>query len=158
MSAAGAAKGMSGAIARSRGAALALLAIFACVLLAPGAALAQEPRATLVQRVARDWLALIDKLDAEGSWKAAGVRMQRANPPAEWVESLRTERVPRGELVQRAVAATTFTDTIPGLPEGGNYAVVRFQSSFANQTEGVEAVTLEVGADYAWHVIGYAIQ
>ena len=79
-------------------------------------------------------------------------------PPPEWIEALQRDRVPRGEIVQRAVAGTTFSDKIPGLPEGGNYAVVTFRSSFANQTEGVEAVTLEVGADYGWHVIGYAIQ
>ena len=95
---------MKVAIDRTRRAAL---AVFACALLASPAILAQEPRAT---------------------------------------------------LVQRAVAATTFSDSIPGLPEGGNYAVVTFRTSFANQTESVEAVTLEVGADYGWHVIGYAIQ
>ncbi len=107
-----------------------------------------------MQRVARDWLALVDRLDAEASWKAAGGRFRQSTPPAEWVESLRRERVPRGVLVQRAVVATTFSDSIPGLPKGGSYAVVTFQSAFANQTEGVEALTLEVGPDYAWHVIG----
>lgn len=142
-------------IDRSRRAAL---AVFACAVLAPHTVLAQEPRATLVQRVARDWLALVDKLDAEASWKAAGARLRQSTPPGEWVEALRRERVPRGALVQRAVVATKFSDSIRGLPEGGNYAVVTFQSAFANQTEGVEAVTLEVGPDYAWHVIGYAIQ
>jgi hypothetical protein len=146
---------MNVTIDRTRRAALAALA---CALLAPHAALAQEPRATLVQRVARDWLARVDKLDAEGSWKAAGARLRQTTPPPEWVESLQRDRAPRGELVQRAVAATTFSDAIPGLPDGGSYAVVTFRTAFANQTEAVEAVTLEVGADYGWHVIGYAIQ
>ena len=140
---------------RSRRAALAVLA---CALLAPHTALAQEPRATLVQRVARDWTALVDRLDAETSWKTAGARFRQSTPPQEWVESLRRERVPRGPIVQRAVAWTTFSESIPGLPEGGNYAVVTFRSAFENQAEGVETVTLEVGTDYAWHVIGYAIQ
>ena len=142
-------------IDRSRRAAL---VVFACALLAPHAVVAQEPRATLVQRLARDWLALVDKLDAEASWKAAGARLRQSTPPAEWVESLQRERLPRGALIQRAVVATKFSDAIPGLPEGGSYAVVTFQSAFANQTEGIEAVTLEVGPDYAWHVIGYAVQ
>jgi hypothetical protein len=136
----------------------AALAVLACALLAPHAARAQEPRATLVPRVARDWLVLVDRLDAEASWKAAGPRLRQSTPPPEWVESLRRDRLPRGELVQRAVAATTFSDSIPGLPEGGSYAVVTFRTSFANQTEAIEALTLEVGPDYGWHVIGYAIQ
>jgi hypothetical protein len=134
------------------------LAVFACALLASHTALAQEPRATLVQRVARDWLALIDRLDAEASWKTAGARFRQSAPPQEWVESLKRERVPRGQIVQRAVAWTTFSDSIPGLPEGGTYAVVTFRSAFEKQAEGIETVTLEVGVDYAWHVIGYTIR
>ena len=94
---------------------------------------------------------MLKQRNEKGFWSAS-------TPPPEWVESLRRDRVPRGEIVQRAVAGTTFSDSIPGLPQGGSYAVVTFRSSFANQTEGVEAVTLEVGADYGWHVIGYAIQ
>jgi hypothetical protein len=45
-----------------------------------------------------------------------------------------------------------------GLPDGGNYALVVFRSSFANQIDSREEVMLEVGPDYAWHVIGYLIQ
>ena len=74
-----------------------------------------------------------------------------------WTETVRREREPRGALLQRAVTATTFTDSIPGLPPGGSYAVVTFRSSFANQTDSGEEVMLEVGAGYAWRVIGYAI-
>ena len=92
---------MSAAVDRSR---RATFAVVACALLAPHTVLAQEPRATLVQRVARDWVALVDKLDAEASWKAAGARLQQSMPPPTWVEMLRGERVPRGPLVQRAVA------------------------------------------------------
>ena len=36
---------------------------------------AGSAQATTVQRVARDWLALVDKLDAEASWKRAGARL-----------------------------------------------------------------------------------
>ena len=135
----------------------AALALFACALFTPHTAVAQDPRAALAQRAAREWLALVDQLDAEASWKAAGARFQQATPPARWVETLRREREPRGTLVQRAVTMTTFSDSIPGLPEGGSYAVVRFQSSFANQSDSGEEVVLEVGAGYAWRVIAYVI-
>jgi hypothetical protein len=134
------------------------LCLFACVVLAPRVAHAQDPRAAMVQRVARDWLALVDKLDAGASWKAAGERFQRGTTPALWIETLKRDREPRGALQQRSVAATAFGDTGPNLPEGGSYALVRFHSAFANESNGVEEVTLEVGADYAWHVIGYVIQ
>ena len=133
------------------------LALFACVVLAPHAALAQDPRATMVQRAAREWLALVDKQDGEASWKAAGPRLQDSVTLPKWAETVRREREPRGALLQRAVTATTFSDSIPGLPPGGSYAIVTFRSSFANQTDSGEEVMLEVGAGYAWRVIGYVI-
>ena len=133
------------------------LALLACVVLAPHAALAQDPRTTMVQRAAREWLALVDKQDVEASWKAAGARLQDSVTLPVWTETVRREREPRGSLLQRAVTATTFSDSIPGLPPGGSYAIVTFRSSFANQTDSGEEVMLEVGAGYAWRVIGYAI-
>jgi hypothetical protein len=133
------------------------LAALACALVAPGTGAAQDLRAATVQRVAREWLALVDKADAEASWNAAGARFRTAMTPARWAETLRRERGSRGAIVQRAVAATSFGTSGPGLPDGGDYALVRFRSSFANETGGSEEVTLEVGPDYAWRVIGYEI-
>ena len=134
-----------------------VLGVLACALLGPRAALGQDPRAAAAQRVAREWLAVVDKLDAEASWKAAGERFRSAIPLGRWNETLKRDREPRGTLVQRTVAATGFDNTAVGLPDGGSYAVIRFRSAFANSTAGVEEVMLEVGPDYAWHVIGYLI-
>jgi hypothetical protein len=145
---------MSGGVDRTR---RAVLATAACALLASASAFAQDPRAALVQRAARAWLALADQLDADATWKTAGERLQQAIGPAQWAEVLKRDRAPRGANLQRAVAMTSFGSEFPGLPEGGNYALVHFQSSFANQAAAEEHVTLEVGADYAWHVIGYVI-
>ena len=136
----------------------AMLATLACVLMFAGAASGQDPRAAVVQKVARDWLALADKLDAAATWTAAGLRFQQAITLAGWADGLRREREPRGAIVQRAMIATSFGSSFPGLPEGGTYALVRFRTSFANQADGREDMTLEVGADYGWHVIGYVIR
>jgi len=133
------------------------LALLACMVLAPHAALAQDPRATTVQRAAREWLALVDKQDGEASWKAAGARLQDSVTMPVWIETIRREREPRGALLQRAVTGTTFTDSVTGLPQGGTYAVVTFRTSFANQADSGEELILEVGAGYAWRVIGYVI-
>jgi hypothetical protein len=150
---------MGSTVHRARRTALVLLLGFvACAALVPQAARAQDPRAAATQRAARDWLALVDRLDAEASWKAAGERFRSAFAPAHWVDKLHREREARGAVVQRAVADTAFANSAVGLPDGGNYAIVAFRSSFANQTDAREEVMLEVGPDYAWHVIGYVIQ
>jgi len=145
---------MSGGIHRARRAALALLV---CVLLGSQTVTAQDPRAAAVQRVAREWLTLVDKLDAAASWSAAGARFQQGMTPAQWAGILQSDRAPRGAIVQRAVATTTFSSSGPGLPAGGEYALVRFRSSFANLADGGEEVVLEVGPGYAWRVIGYML-
>ena len=139
------------------GARRAALAVIGCALLAPVAVFAQDPRAAVVQGVAREWLALADALDYTATWKAAGPAFRKAIPVGRWAAALKADREPRGPVVQRTMVATTFGSSFPGLPEGGNYAVVRFRTSFANETAGAEHVTLEVGADYEWHVIGYVI-
>jgi Protein of unknown function (DUF4019) len=133
------------------------VAMMACVLFAPAAAFAQDPRAATVQQAAREWLALADKLDAAATWKAAGPRFQEAITVAHWAEGLKRQRAPRGAVVQRAVAATTFGASFKGLPPGGNYALVQFRTSFAQMLGGGEHVTLERGADGFWRVIGYVI-
>ena len=145
---------MSGGIHHARRAALALLV---CVLLGSQTVTAQDPRAAAVQRVAREWLTLVDKLDAAASWSAAGARFQQGMTPAQWAGILQSDRAPRGAIVQRAVATTTFSSSGPGLPAGGEYALVGFRSSFANLADGGEEVVLEVGPGYAWRVIGYML-
>src|SRR5436190_12473046 len=112
---------MGSTLHRARRTALVLLlSLVACAALVPQAVRAQDPRAAAAQRVARDWLALVDKLDAEASWKAAGERFRSAFAPAHWVDKLHREREARGALVQRAVADTAFANSGAGLPEGGN--------------------------------------
>ena len=146
---------MGPGVDRGRRRALGLLA--GAMLFAPSVR-AQDPRAAAAQRAARDWLAVVDRYDAEASWKAAGERFRKMAPPALWVETIKRDREPRGALVQRTVESTVFRNTAADLPEGGSYALVRFRSAFANVAASVEDVTLEVGPDYAWHVIGYVIQ
>ena len=136
----------------------AMLAMLALALLASAPAHAQDPRAVVVQTVARQWLALADKLDAEATWNAAGVRFQQTMTIPQWADGLKREREARGAIAQRTVVATSFGSSMPGVPEGGNYALVRFRTSFANETFGAEHVTLEMGPDNVWRVIGYVLR
>ena len=134
-----------------------VLATLAGLLLAATVAQAQDPRASTVQSVARQWLALADTYDAQATWKAAGERFQQALSLERWADGLEKQRKPGGRVLQRTVAATTFSSSFSGLPEGGNYALVRFRTSFENRTVIEEDVTLEQEAGGAWKVIGYVI-
>ena len=136
----------------------ALLAAFTGAVALPNVALAQDPRASQVQKIARDWLALADKMDGSASWKAAGKRFQDSLPEERWAELLKKQRGPRGAMNQRAAVATDFRSDLPNLPAGGNYALVRFRTAFANEPNGSEDITLELGSDSVWRVIGYVIR
>ena len=135
----------------------AALALLACALLMAPAAFAQDPRAAIVQGVAREWLLLADQLDAAATWNAAGPRFQQALTVVRWAEGLAREREPRGAIVRRTAASTSFGTTLGGVTESGNFALVKFRSSFARRPEAEEHVTLELGADDKWRVVGYVI-
>jgi len=136
----------------------ACLAALAAAIALPRLALAQDPRASQAQKVARDWLALADKLDASATWKAAGARFQNAIDEKRWATLLKREREARGAVLKRTAAVTTFKSELPALPKGGSYAIVRFRTSFAKQPTSEEDITLEQGPDAAWRVIGYVIR
>ena len=142
---------------RALGVALAAFIGGGLALGAAGAASAQDPRTTTVQRVAREWLQLTDKLDSAASYRAAGARFRRSMSLDKWSERLRGERMSLGGMQQRAVLQTSFEKSFPGVPDG-EYALVLFRASFALRTDVHETVTLERGADGAWHVIGYSIR
>ena len=132
-----------------------VLAAMAAAFVAPLAG-AQDPRAATAQQAARDWLAIADKFDTEGSYQAAGAKFRQALPPERWVAAMQYVREPLGEVVQRSVASTQFTNTIEGQPVG-DYALIVFRTAWKNKTLGRELVALEVEG-YRWHVVGYTIQ
>ena len=134
----------------------ALLVALAGAVAVPHLAAAQDPRASEVQKAARDWLALADKLDAPATWKAAGQRFQAAIPVDRWTALLKRERGGRGALVQRTAARTSFASQMPSIPESGSYAIAHFRTSFAKEPNATEDLTLEQ-INAVWRVIGYVI-
>jgi hypothetical protein len=139
---------------RVRAVAGALLAV-AMLALAPLAA-AQDARSVLVQKTARDWLALADKDDGAGTWKAAGKKFQESMSSLQWSQALVQVRMPIGKTIQRTMVSTTFDKSFAGAPEG-DYAHVEFRTSFEGRPDGHETISLERESDGVWRVIGYSI-
>lgn len=131
------------------------LAALAAASVAP-ASLAQDPRASVAQEVAREWLVLADRKQADAAREAAGAKFRDALNAERWREALAQARGPLGEVTQRTVLATRLTRTLPGQPDG-DYALVAFRTSWTNKSVGRELVSLEFERD-AWRVIGYVIQ
>jgi hypothetical protein len=133
------------------------LAAFCLAWLAAGAAVAQDPKATAAQAAARDWLVLIDRSDAQASWNAAGKKFQAALSLSGWIDALRKTRAPMGAPTSRTAVKTGFQRTFAGVPDG-DYARVGYATSFANNAQGHESVTLEREVDGKWRVVGYFVR
>ncbi len=141
--------------ARPRRALVCMLAGAALLILAPASA--QDATTTLAQVAAREWLVLIDALDAAGSYNTAGARFRETTTLEDWSAALQQARTPLGATVQRSMLSTELMNKLPDGPEG-TFALVAFRTSFAHKTDSRETVTLEREADGAWRVIGYFIR
>ena len=119
---------------------------------------AQDPRATAANAAARDWLALVDRDDLAGSYKAAGAKFRKALSEKEWLAAMVKERKPRGAVSARALFQTALNAKVPETYGPGEYALLGFRTSFAQQLDARETVTLEREGDGVWRVIGYFVR
>jgi ketosteroid isomerase-like protein len=133
------------------------LGAFLLAWLATGAAVAQDPNASAAQAAARDWLALVERGDAQASWSTAGQKFQAAMPVSRWAEGLKKMRAPLGAIKSRTIVKTSFQKSFPGVPDG-DYALIIYTTSYANKADGRETLTLEREPDGRWRIVGYFIR
>ena len=126
------------------------------LIVTPLTGLAAEGKEAAAKQAALDWLALVDAMQYEASWKeAASLFRTQVNTP-DWVKAVMAARSPLGNLVARHPVSATYATSLPGAPDG-EYVVLQFQASFENKAQAVETVTpmLDEGK---WRVSGYYIQ
>ena len=119
---------------------------------------AQDPRASAAVVAARDWLAIGDGDTAAPSYKAAGAKFRKVLSEQQWTAIHAKERKPRGAMKARALFQTAVNAKVPEAHGPGEYILLGFRSSFANQLDARESVTLERESDGVWRVIGYSIR
>ncbi len=108
------------------------------------------------QRVARQWLAIVDKGRWQDSWANAGASFRGAVTADRWASQVRPVREPLGAVTSRGLLRATTTDALPGAP-AGEYQVVEFRTDFANRTGAIETVIL-MKEGGKWGVAGYFIK
>ena len=132
----------------------ALVALLA--LLLPAAAISADVPSNDPAAASEQWLRLLDQKDYGASWREASPEFKKRLSEDMWTDAVAKVRGPLGPVTVRKVANVTNTKSLPGLPDG-DYAVVQFQTAFANKANAVETVTLIGGADGA-RVGGYFIK
>ncbi len=124
------------------------------LLVAP--ALAQDPRTSEAQRVAREWLALSDAGDAKATHDAASAKFKGALTVDQWGQALAQARVPYGAVKARTLTAAQPALEAPNMP-AGVYVMLLYRTNFAAR-DASETITMEREADGIWRIVGYSIR
>jgi hypothetical protein len=111
----------------------------------------------VAQSAAVAWLALLDAGDYAASWDAAATVFRQSISRADWGARAASLRGSTGALKSRTLRSETYTHTLPGAPPG-DFVVIRFDASFAQQGSAIETVTPKKDTDGTWRVAGYYIK
>ena len=108
------------------------------------------------QTSATAWLTLVDGRKYDQSWTETSSIFRTMFKKPDWAAKAAQVRDPLGAVTSRKHLNTTLANSLPGVPDG-EYAVLRFDTSFAKKAKAVETVTLKV-EEGKWKVAGYFVR
>ena len=109
------------------------------------------------QTAAEAWLALVDSRNYAESWEEAAELIQQAVTKEDWNGLIRGARRPLGKMLSRTVKSRTYTETLPGAPDG-KYVVIQFETTFEKKKRAIETITPMMEPDGTWRVSGYYLK
>lgn len=118
--------------------------------------LAQDPRTSEAQRVAREWLAWSDAGDGKATYTAASAKFKNALTVEQWEQALTTARAPYGAVKARTLTAAQPVLQAANMPDGV-YVMLLYRTNFAAR-DASETVTMEREGDGVWRLVGYSIR
>jgi hypothetical protein len=129
-----------------------LLCLYAVI---PGQAYGQDTAEA--QKVANQWLALVDSGKYGESWDQAAQSFKAAVSRAEWIRKVTAARKPLGALNSRKLTKSDLIKDPPNSPPG-EYVGILYHSSFHNLNSAVETVVPMLDKDGKWRVSGYIVK
>ena len=106
------------------------------------------------QSAAEAFLSLIDQDDYQESWTEASILLRDNVDANQWAEHAASYRQPLGIVAYRVLNSIEFHDSLEEMP-AGDYALVFFDSSLADNGNASEMVGLVLDDNSVWRVIGY---
>jgi hypothetical protein len=103
------------------------------------------------------WLSLVDGGNYAEGWNQAAGFFKDAVTKEQWLNSMRTFRVPLGKVVARKLKSKQYTKTLPGAPDG-EYVIIQYETQFEKKQSAIETVTPMLDKDSKWKVSGYYIK
>ena len=144
----------------SRNAQLHLLLLFTSLMLIVIPAVNERPSAQIVEQsrhVAAQFLYLVDTEEYSKSWEISSHILQKMLTKKAWNEQITKIRDYLGPIVQRMYHDISYTDTATNVPEG-EYVILTYISKFKLRDRVVETITLMLGDDNQWQVVGYFLR
>ncbi len=133
---------------------------FALLIAAPASAQVKAGSSTAMTPTpddrAKQWLTLVDDQNYAEAYKQMGGVARGKASAEEFAGSVGGVRVPLGAMSSRALKDVKLAKTLPAMRDG-QYAIVRYDSTFAHKAAAVESVTL-ISENGGWSVIGYFIK
>lgn len=137
-----------------------LLLIFTSLLLIVVPVLNKIPSQHVAERslsAAAHFLFLVDTEEYARSWEITSENLKKMLSQEAWNERISEIRSFLGPIVERAQHEISYTDSASDVPEGA-YVVMTFVSKFELRDRVIETITLMLGDNNQWQVVGYFLR
>ncbi len=105
---------------------------------------------------ATEFLQMVDAGRYDDSWQITDPFLQKKVPLQDWQAKLKNISETFGPVAERSLDNVSFTAPTAELPES-EFIMLEYETRFEKK-EMKEAVTLVLGNDNRWRVVGYFIQ
>lgn len=133
------------------------IALLSAVLICTSAFSGESESISQAKEAASSWLKLVDSGNYAASWDQASSLFKAVVTESSWKSALKSSRGSLGAVRARELQSATFTQTIPGAPDG-EYVIIKYVSHFENKANAIETVTPVLGNDGSWRVSGYYVK
>lgn len=106
---------------------------------------------------AAEFLYLVDTEEYAKSWEVTSTTLKNMLTQAAWSEEIDRLRSFLGPIIERMQHDITYTDSASDVPTG-EYVVMTFVSRFTLSERVFEKLTLMLGEDDQWQVVGYFLR
>jgi hypothetical protein len=144
----------------SRNAQVHLCLVFTSLLLIVMPVLNKTPSQQVAEKsvlAAAEFLFLVDTEDYAESWQVSSAVLQKMLTKQAWSEKISELRTFLGPIVERVQQNIAYTDDAIDVPSG-EYVVMTFVSKFELRERVTETITLLLGDDNKWQVVGYFLR
>jgi hypothetical protein len=105
----------------------------------------------------RQFLFLVDTEEYAKSWEVSSAKLKEMLTQKAWNEQITKIRSFLGPIVERIHHDISYTDSASDVPSG-EYVIMTFISKFELRDGVTETITLMLGDNNQWQVVGYFLR